>query len=113
MKSDTYHIVTDETTGGMKGTQLARPSLIPVKPLWALSEHYGRNLEKYPERNWEKGYKWHLSYDAILRHSMKWWNGEDNDPDGFNHMVAVAWHALTLLEFTDTHPELDNRPKKS
>lgn len=103
--------VTNATTGGQKGQKLARFDLVPVGPLTALAEHYGRGAAKYEDRNWEKGTDWSLNYAAMLRHATQWWGGEDVDPEtGSHHLAAVAWHAFALLEFASTHPELDDRP---
>jgi len=103
--------VVDPTTGGAKGQKLARFDLIPPRPLKALAEHYGKGAAKYEDRNWERGYKWSLSYAALHRHLNAWWSGEDNDPElGSSHLDAVLFHAMALREFTDTHPELDDRP---
>jgi Domain of unknown function (DUF5664) len=104
--------VVNETTGGEKGSKLARFDLVPVGPLTRLAEHYGKGANKYADRNWERGYIWSLSYAALQRHLTAWWGGEDNDPElGSNHLDAVLFHAMALREFTDTHPELDDRPK--
>ena len=90
--------VTDPLTGGQKGTKMARFSLIPPEFLWALAEHYGKGALKYADRNWEKGYKWSLTVDALGRHLNAWLMGETNDPDtGSNHLIAVAWHACALF----------------
>lgn len=92
--------ITDPTTGGQKGSKLARFSLIPPDFLWALAEHYGLGARKYADRNWERGYKWSLSVDALLRHLMAWLNGESNDAEtGSSHLIAVAWHACALFVF--------------
>ncbi len=89
--------MVDQSTEGIKGSKLARFSLIPVDFLWALAEHYGRGAQKYDDRNWEKGYKWSLSVDALNRHLTQWICGEDTDPEtGSSHLVAVAWHAIAL-----------------
>jgi hypothetical protein len=112
-------ITTDSETGAQKEQQLARFDLVPPRPLWMLSEHYGRGAKKYADRNWEQGYDWSKSYDSLNHHLNKWWQGEDMDPgdpecgvEPFPHMVAVAWHAFALLEFSLTHPEKDNRPSR-
>jgi len=104
-------LIVDATTGGAKGQKLARFDLIPPGPLKALAEHYGKGAAKYEDRNWERGYKWSLSYAALHRHLNAWWSGEDLDPElGSSHLDAVIFHAMALREFTDTHPELDDRP---
>jgi len=106
-------LIVDATTGGAKGQKLARFDLIPPRPLKALAEHYGKGAAKYEDRNWERGYKWSLSYAALHRHLNAWWSGEDNDPElGSSHLDAVIFHAMALREFTATHPELDDRPRR-
>lgn len=108
--SETRYV--DPETGGEKGTKLARFDLIPEIPLYALAEHYGRGARKYEDDNWRRGYPWSISFAALNRHLWTWWNGEDLDPElGSHHLDAVAWHAFTLREFTETHPGLDNRPQ--
>lgn len=93
-------IVTDPLTGGKKGAKLARFSLIPSEFLWALAEHYGVGAHKYEDHNWEKGYKWSLSSDALQRHLHQWLLGEDNDQEtGTHHLICVAWHACALFIF--------------
>lgn len=100
--------VTDAVTGGQKGSKLARFSLIPRDFLWELAEHYGRGARKYEDRNWQKGYKWSLTVDALDRHLSAWlhgtpennWQPEDNDPEtGSSHLIAVAWHVIALWWF--------------
>ena len=55
--------MTDEvrsvsTTGGEKGTKLARYDLLPVGPLRQVAEHYGKGASKYADHNWRRGYEW-------------------------------------------------------
>lgn len=104
--------MTDPDTGAQKGSKRARFDLIPVGPLWELAEHYGKGGEKYADRNWERGYDWHLSFSALMRHAWAFWDGEDIDPEtGTKHIIAAAWQCFALAEFMDTHPEKDNRVK--
>ena len=116
--------ITNETTGGQKGTKIHRFGLIPVGPLTELAEMYGLGATKYEPNNYRRGYDWSLSYDALQRHANAFWNGEDlipQTPEGFEddptagvkHMIAVAWHALALAEFMETHRELDDRWKET
>ena len=103
---------TDPTTGGSKGRKLARPSLLPMDALHALAEHYGRGAAKYEDRNWERGYPWSWTVDALLRHLFALWQGEDIDTEtGSLHATAVAWHALALLTFQLRGIGTDDRPK--
>lgn len=111
----TEEVRTTSATGGQKGVKRARFDLIPIGPLTALAEHYGRGAEKYDNHQWRKGYEWSKSYAALQRHLTAFWDGEDIDPDpamnGASHLAAVAWHAFTLLEFAERFPEFDDRYK--
>lgn len=93
-------IITDPTTGGMKGQKEERFDLIPNEFEKALARHYGVGCRKYADRNWEKGYRWSLSVGALRRHLAAWLGGESVDPEtGSNHLIAVAWHAIALFIF--------------
>jgi len=64
-------VVTDPSTGGRKGSKLARFDMIPPDVLWELAEHYGRGEAIYPsdpEPNWQRGYSWRLSVAALHPH---------------------------------------------
>lgn len=103
--------VTDPNTGGQKGDKLARFDLIPSEALWQVAELYGAGARKYADRNWERGYAWHLSYAALLRHANLFWMGEDYDPETLcHHLASVVFHAFALMTFRTTHPGLDDRP---
>jgi len=112
--------VVDPVTGGAKGSKLARFSLIPWDILRELAEHYGRGARKYEDRNWERGYAWSLSFDALHRHLEAFWNGDeiDHDPSLYiegeehttRHIVAVIWHAVCLAWFSRHHVGRDDRP---
>lgn len=92
--------VVDPKTGGAKGRKSERTDLLPFFALSELAEHYGRGAAKYEDHNWRRGYDWSLSYGALMRHLFAWLRGEDRDPEtGSLHTVAVAWHALALVEF--------------
>lgn len=89
------------TTGGQKDQKLARFSLIPPKVLFRLAEHYGRGAMKYAPRNWERGYSFDLSYDALHRHLNAWWSGIDKDEEGNDHIIAALWHVVALAHWSD------------
>lgn len=89
-------IRTTSSTGGMKGTKLARFDLIPQGPLRELAEHYGRGAKKYANHQWRQGYEWSKSIAALGRHFSDFMAGLDYDvcsnhpeecshvyPDGF------------------------------
>jgi hypothetical protein len=101
--------ITDATTGGQKGVKLERFDLIPAEPLEELARVYGRGSVKYSPNNWAKGYKWSLSFGAMMRHAWLFWKGEECDELGNPHMACVAWHAMTLLWFSKHRKDHDDR----
>lgn len=102
---------TDPKTGGQKGEKLARFDLLPPDILWELAEHYGKGALKYAERNMELGYPWGKSYAACQRHLNAFWRGEDVDAEtGSLHLVAAAWHCVTMAWFYRHGAGTDNRP---
>ena len=92
--------VVDPVTGGEKGSKPQRFSLVSPEMEWALASHYGVGARKYADRNWERGYRWSLSYDALRRHLAEWMLGEDTDAEtGTHHLICVIWHATALFWF--------------
>lgn len=129
---------TTSSTGGQKGVKLQRFDLIPVGALTRLAEHFGKGARKYDDHQWRKGYEWSKGYSAAIRHWTEFWAGYDydvcsNDPEGCSfvtadgeeyipterdtcynhtgshHLDAAMWHAMTLREMVETHPEHDDR----
>lgn len=99
-------------TGGEKETNGAKFGLLPWDVLWEDAELYGRGAKKYQARNWEKGYSFSSSFDALQRHAAKFWNGEDIDPEtGCKHTTCIRFHAAALGRFLDKFPQYDDRPK--
>lgn len=112
MNAEETRIVSE--TGGEKGQKLARHSLIPPVALNHLAERYGYGALKYDLRNWERGYDWSLSYDAMMRHAIAFWEGEEFDPDypDSPHLAAAAFHAFALMHFCahkDRYGHFDDR----
>ena len=78
-----------------------RMDLIPPDVMLDLGALYAMGSQKYADRNWEKGMKWGRVYAALLRHLFKWWNGEENDPDGQHHLDSVIWSAIALKHYVN------------
>jgi hypothetical protein len=103
--------VTDPTTGAAKGSKPERYDLIPVGPLANVARVYGKGAEKYAERNWEKGYAWHLSYAAMQRHVNAFWAGQSIDPEtGCHHLACATFHLFALMEYEARETGTDDRP---
>ena len=101
------------STGGEKGSKPCQLNQFPPEVLWELGEHFGKGSEKYAPHNFRRGYDWSLSYNALMRHLLAFWAGEDIDPEtGSKHVVAAAWHCICLSIFMDEHRDFDDRYKK-
>jgi len=60
--------------------------------------------------NWRKGQLWTESLESVQRHIEAFRSGEDIDELGTYHLGNAVWGLLSLLEYYDIHPELDDRP---
>lgn len=94
-----------------------RIDLVPTDVLALLALHYGNGAVKYGDDNWKAGMSWSRTYDPMMRHSLKFWAGEENDTDdktGFvsPHPIAVAWNAFTLAYYQLHNTGADDRPSK-
>jgi hypothetical protein len=102
--------ITDATTGGMKGKKLTQLGALDPLALIELSRVAGMGANKYAPFNFMKGYDWSLSFNAMMRHALLFWNGEETDPEsGLNHMAHAAWMALCLVSFSARHLGTDDR----
>lgn len=83
--------------------------LLPYVGMRELSRLYAIGASKYSPRGWEKGMAWSRIVDPMFRHLFKWLKGEKYDQrDGQHHLAAVAWACFALMEYEETHPELDD-----
>jgi len=106
----TNEVRTTSATGGAKGVKPAQFDLLPWGALTEVAEHYAKGAEKYEKHNMRKGYEWSKSFSAAMRHLTQFWQGEDIDEEtGSKHLAAVVFHALTMMEFMETHREYDDR----
>jgi hypothetical protein len=91
-----------------------RPDLVPPEAILAVSEILAFGAEKHGARSWEKGMAWSDNYAACQRHLLKWYSGENLDPEtGRSHL----WHAATRIFFLigseARNIGTDDRPKCS
>ena len=99
-------------TGGQKGRKQAQLGALDPSALRTVAEVAGHGTEKYARYNFLRGYDWSLSYDALQRHLLAFWAGEDTDPEsGLAHLGHAAWHCLALLAFSQRQIGTDDRPK--
>ena len=66
-----------------------------------VSKHFEDGAEKYGERNWQKGIPAHCYVDSAIRHFLKWFRGDDDEP----HDRAFLWNLLCLLWTVEHHRE--------
>lgn len=103
--------VTDAATGGMKGKKLTQVGALDPVALIQLARVAGMGADKYAAFNYLKGYDWSLSFNAMMRHALLFWAGEDRDPEsGLPHMAHAAWMALSLVSFLERGAGHDDRP---
>lgn len=99
-------------TGGRKGKKLAQLSSLDPAALYTLAEVSGMGAQKYAAHNYLKGYDWSLSFDALQRHLLLFWAGENHDQEsGQPHVAHAAWHCLALLSFVQRSIGTDDRPR--
>ncbi len=101
---------TDPATGAQKGRKLAELGAIDLTALLRVAEVAGYGGRKYERGNYLKGYAWSWSFDALMRHLLAFWSGENVDPEsGLPHMAHASWHTLALLAFTEHGLGTDDR----
>lgn len=72
--------------------------------------NYGK--QKYASHNWRGGLAWSRVLAAALRHIFAYIGGDDKDSEsGLSHLGHAAACIMFLLEYEETHPELDDRYK--
>ena len=65
---------------------------------------------KYGDNNWRGGLLWSRVFSALMRHAWAYWRGENFDPEtGLNHLAHCGCCIMFLLEYSKSHPELDDR----
>ena len=75
--------------------------------------------EKYSRGNWKTGFPLSTVIDSMMRHLMKYQNGEDldlnkdgkadKDHSGLPHVDHIMCNAMFLSELARTKPEYDDR----
>jgi hypothetical protein len=105
-------IVVNSSTGGAKEEKPFAFELVPWDVLLEDAYVYYLGKQKYDCRNWERGYAYSLSFAALVRHLIAWWQyRQSRDPEtGAHHLACVRFHAASLMRFEQDHPELDDRP---
>lgn len=113
LQSSERRVVSE--TGGAKGEKDEEWLRLPLKALAEVAKHFKDGSVKYPDAapgvaNWQLGYPWSSSLNALFRHACAWALGDDIDPE-FNrtHLAAVVFHALVLMTFESEGWGTDDR----
>lgn len=74
-----------------------------------LSKHFEEGAKKYGENNWQKGIPTHCYIDSAVRHFLKFFRGDNDEP----HDRAFVWNLLCCIWTCKNKPEMnDYEPKK-
>lgn len=108
-------IVHGRVGGAIKDDDGKLPlELLPFDALEAIADVLKFGASKYVENNWRGGFKYSRIYGALLRHVIKWWRGEDKDPEsGLSHLAHAGCCVLFLIHFTLTGTGTDNRKENN
>lgn len=98
------------STGGQKGKKLAELGSLDPNSLLKVAEVAGFGSQKYDRLNYMKGYEWSLSFDAMQRHLLAFWGGQDKDEESeMLHLAHAAWHCLTMISYVERGLGTDDR----
>jgi len=91
---------------------------IPPSFIIALADLMTESAKKYSRWNYAKGQPYTVPYDSLMRHLHEFMDGEDTDPEsGKSHLLHIAANAMIMWTTQQyqikTHPELDDRFKKT
>jgi hypothetical protein len=96
-----------------------KPGIRRISPVAILEEGIimQDGADKYGPFNWQdKPIQASIYYDAMMRHLMAWYTGEDIDPgskSGGLHLAAVRAGAGILIDAFATGSIIDDRPRKT
>lgn len=86
-------------------TGKSRMSLVPHTALESVMQRYLQGAETYGCNNWRLGMKHSVLYDSAMRHLMADFQGDDSE----DHLGAVLWNVMCMIQTRQEHPELDDR----
>lgn len=109
-------LASKENVGMSKGkkydTGKVRMELLSSKAITELAKVLTFGASKYDANNWRKGIAWTRVIGAVKRHMAAFEDGVDKDEEsGLSHIAHAMCGLMFLLEFEQTHAELDDRYK--
>lgn len=110
---DAEERIRNAATGGEKGAKLTQLGALDPISLIETARVAGYGANKYAPFNYLKGYDYSLSFNAMQRHALLFWAGEDRDEEsGLYHPAMAAWHGMTLTSFLLRNVGNDDRPPR-
>jgi hypothetical protein len=102
----------DENKAFRTNENKLRYDLCPAIAQREYAKVWTKGLEKYPARNWEKGFLFSEVIASTMRHLEAMRLGEMIDEEsGLLHSAHLMANAAMLTEFYFTHPELNDLKK--
>ncbi len=97
------------------GVRKAPMSTVPANVLAEVGVAMLEGSVKYGRHNYRAaGVRASVYYDALMRHMISWWEGEDLDPDSGMSHITKAIACLTVLRDAQMQGMVtDDRPPKS
>jgi len=94
------------------GVKKAPLSTVPSGVLMELGVAMLEGARKYGRHNWRvSGVRGSVYYDAVMRHMMAWWEGEDIDRDsGISHVTKAIATLVVLRDSMMQGKYTDDRP---
>ena len=94
------------------GIRKASLAWVPPNVLMELGTAMMEGALKYAPYNWRKaGVRSSVYYDALQRHIMAWWEGEDIDPDsGISHLTKAMACLAVVRDAQKNDMLTDDRP---
>ena len=73
-----------------------------------VAKHFEEGAKKYGENNWQKGSPVRCYIDSAVRHYLKWFRGDQDEP----HDRAFCWNILCAIWTCEHIPELNDYRKE-
>lgn len=76
----------------------------PITTVLEVAKHFEEGAKKYGEYNWQKGIPVKCYIDSAVRHYLKWYRGDNDEP----HDRAFVWNLLCCIWTCKHKPELND-----
>lgn len=87
-------------------------ALVPPRAFEEIGKAMTYGAKKYGQHNYLGGISYIRLLSALLRHTMAFIRGEDNDSEsGLSHLAHAGASVCMLIETVAMHPDLDDRFK--